>query len=59
MLAAWMEAGGGPGALPAALAHGIACASLAISAVGLRGLAEATPQDVAELVAEVLDRAGA
>jgi len=54
MLAAWLEAGGGPEALGPALAHGIACASLAISAVGLRGLAEATPADLAERVAEAL-----
>jgi cytidine kinase len=54
MLAAWLEAGGGPESLRGALAHGIACASLAISAVGLRGLVEATPEDVAERVAEAL-----
>ena len=54
MLAAWLEAGGGPDAIRDALAHGIACASLAISAIGLRGLAEATPDDLAERVAEVL-----
>jgi sugar/nucleoside kinase (ribokinase family) len=54
MLAAWLEAGGDPRALPRALAHGVACASLAISAVGLRGLVEATPDDLAARVAEVL-----
>jgi sugar/nucleoside kinase (ribokinase family) len=54
MLAAWLEAGGGPESLPAAMAHGIGCASLAISAVGLRGLAAATPADLAKRVAEVL-----
>ena len=50
MLAAWLESGGEPDALRMALAHGIACASLAISAVGLRGLAEATPGDLADRV---------
>ena len=56
LLAAWAETDGRPDALPDALAHGIACASLAISAVGLRGLLEATPEDLSERVAEV--RAG-
>jgi sugar/nucleoside kinase (ribokinase family) len=54
MLAYWLEAGGGPDAIREALAHGIACASLAISAVGLRGLARATPEDLAPRVAEAL-----
>ena len=54
MLAAWIDSGGDPGELPGALAHGIACASLAISTVGLAGLAQATPKDLAERVAEVL-----
>jgi len=54
LLAGWLEAGGGPETLRGALAQGVACASLAISAVGLRGLAEATPADLAERVAEVL-----
>jgi sugar/nucleoside kinase (ribokinase family) len=58
MLAAWLEAGGGPESLRGALAHGIACASLAISAVGLQGLALATPEDLAARVAEVLAVAG-
>jgi sugar/nucleoside kinase (ribokinase family) len=54
MLAAWLDSGGDPEALRTALAHGIACASLAISAVGLRGLAGATPGDLADRVAEAL-----
>jgi sugar/nucleoside kinase (ribokinase family) len=54
MLAAWLEAGGGPDALRVSLAHGIACASLAISAVGLRGLIGATPADLAARVTEAL-----
>ncbi len=54
MLAAWLESGGEPAGLRAALGHGIACASLAISAVGLRGLAEAGWAELAERVDEVL-----
>jgi sugar/nucleoside kinase (ribokinase family) len=54
MLAAWLESGGQPEGLRAALAHGIACASLTIAAVGLRGLAVATPADLAARVAEAL-----
>jgi sugar/nucleoside kinase (ribokinase family) len=54
MLAAWLEAGGGPDSIREALAHGIACASLAISAIGLRGLAAAAPEDLAPRVAEAL-----
>ena len=55
MLAAWLESGGEPAGLRSALAHGIACASLAISALGLRGLVEATPAHLADRLAEVLD----
>jgi sugar/nucleoside kinase (ribokinase family) len=55
MLAAWLDSGGRPAGLHAALAHGIACASIAISKVGLRGIAEATPQDLADRVALLLD----
>ena len=54
LLAAWLEAGGGPDALRVALAHGIACASLAISEVGLRGLSRAKPEDLAAKVIEAL-----
>ena len=54
MLAAWAESGGGHDDLRTALAHGIACASIAISMVGLAGLVAATPTDLAERVSEVL-----
>ena len=54
MLAAWLELGGGLSQLPEALAHGAACASLAIERVGLRGLVEATPADLAARVEELL-----
>lgn len=54
MLAAWLESGGRPDGLRLALAHGIACASLAIAEVGLAGLAGATRADVEVRVAEAL-----
>ena len=54
MLAAWLESGGSPSGLRDALAHGVACAALAISAVGLEGLARATPGDLAEMVGGLL-----
>jgi sugar/nucleoside kinase (ribokinase family) len=53
-LSHWHQAGGRPEELRVSLAHGVACASLAITAVGLRGLREASPAAVAELVAELL-----
>ncbi|MGH7902655.1 MAG: PfkB family carbohydrate kinase [Candidatus Dormibacteraceae bacterium] len=46
MLACWQRLGGGPEALWEALAQGVACASVAISEVGLRGLAAATLDEV-------------
>ena len=54
MLAAWLESGGQTDGLRQALAHGIACASLAIGEVGLAGLAAATRADLEERVAEAL-----
>jgi sugar/nucleoside kinase (ribokinase family) len=54
MLAAWLESGGGLDGLRMALAHGVAAASIAISKVGLAGLAAATPADLAERVGELL-----
>jgi sugar/nucleoside kinase (ribokinase family) len=54
MLAAWLKSGGRPDGLRLALAHGIACASLAIGEVGLTGLAAATPADLDPRVAEAL-----
>ena len=53
-LARWLKTGGTADGLPDALAHGTACASLAISDIGLRGIAAATPADVADLVMTLL-----
>lgn len=49
-LARWLETGGSATGLVDALRHGSACAALAISDVGLRGLARATRADVDRLV---------
>lgn len=54
MLARWLEAGARPEGLEDALAYGIGCASLAISDIGLRGLATATPADLEERVEALL-----
>ncbi|GAC1658529.1 MAG: hypothetical protein NVS9B1_18620 [Candidatus Dormibacteraceae bacterium] len=50
MLSRWQKTGGRPGGLADALAHGAACAALAISAIGIRGLTRATPDDLARLL---------
>jgi hypothetical protein len=52
-LARWVLSGRRHDALEDALAHGIACASIAIEDIGLRSLARATPTELAERVAEV------
>ena len=54
LLARWLESGARPEGLEDALAHGVGCASLAISEVGLRGLAAAGPEDLEERVAALL-----
>jgi sugar/nucleoside kinase (ribokinase family) len=54
LLARWLETGARPEGLEDALAHGIGCASLAISDIGLRGLAAATPADLEERVEALL-----
>jgi sugar/nucleoside kinase (ribokinase family) len=53
MLARWRVTGGRPEGLRDALRWGVACASLAIEDVGLRAIARATPQALAERVREV------
>jgi sugar/nucleoside kinase (ribokinase family) len=54
LFAAWLESGGLPSGLRDALAHGIACASITISEVGLSALARATPEELADRVEQVL-----
>jgi sugar/nucleoside kinase (ribokinase family) len=53
MLARWMSTGGERSGLVDALACGVACASLAIESIGIRGIATATPQLLEDRVAEV------
>jgi sugar/nucleoside kinase (ribokinase family) len=53
MLARWLSTGGQPGGLQDALVWGVACASITISAIGVKGLAKATRGDLDERVAEV------
>lgn len=53
MLARWLSTGGQRGGLQDAMVCGVACASLAIEAIGIRGLASATPELLEERVAEV------
>ena len=52
-LARWLQLGGRPECLEEALIHGVACASLAIEEVGVRGIAAATPAALRERVDEV------
>ena len=44
MLARWLTTGGQRAGLRDAMVCGVACASLTIEAVGVRGIAKATPQ---------------
>jgi sugar/nucleoside kinase (ribokinase family) len=53
LLARWRVTGGRPEGLRDALRWGVACASLAIEDVGLRAIARATPEALAERVVEV------
>ena len=53
MLARWMSTGGQPAGLQDSLVWGVACASITISSVGVKGIAKATPEDLGERVAEV------
>jgi len=53
MLARWMSTGGEPSGLQDALVWGVACASITISAVGVKGIAKATRKDLDQRVAEV------
>jgi sugar/nucleoside kinase (ribokinase family) len=53
MLARWLSTGATPDGHAEALAWGVACASITIEEVGLRGIAAATPEQLVERVAEV------
>ncbi|TMC53353.1 MAG: hypothetical protein E6J20_06725 [Chloroflexi bacterium] len=53
MLARWLSTGAQPSGLQDALVCGVACASLAIESIGIRGIASATPKLLDERVAEV------
>jgi sugar/nucleoside kinase (ribokinase family) len=53
MLARWLSTGGLPAGLQDALVWGVACASITISSVGVKGIAKATRKELAARVAEV------
>lgn len=55
MLARWITTGGERGGLLDALVCGVACASLAIESIGIRGIATATPELLEERIAEVVE----
>jgi sugar/nucleoside kinase (ribokinase family) len=55
MLARWLTSGADPDQLQDALVWGVACASLTISAIGLRGIAGATREQLHERVKEVAE----
>ncbi|HEV2954096.1 MAG TPA: PfkB family carbohydrate kinase [Candidatus Dormibacteraeota bacterium] len=51
-LARWLQLGGDDASIPQALAYGLACASLTIEDIGLRGLLEATPEGLRRRVSQ-------
>lgn len=53
MLARWLSTGGQRAGLEDALVCGVACASLTIEAIGVRGIARATPKILEERMQEV------
>jgi sugar/nucleoside kinase (ribokinase family) len=53
MLARWLSTGGQPGGLQDALVWGVACASITIESIGVKGIAKAAPEELAKRVAEV------
>jgi sugar/nucleoside kinase (ribokinase family) len=53
MMARWLSTGGERSGLQDALICGVACASLTIESIGVRGIATATPQLLEERIAEV------
>lgn len=55
MLARWLSTGAQRSGLLDALACGVACASLTIESIGIRGLATATPQLLEKRLGEVME----
>jgi hypothetical protein len=53
MMARWLSTGAERSGLQDALICGVACASLTIESIGVRGIATATPQLLDERIAEV------
>ena len=53
MLARWLSTGSQRSGLEDALVCGVACASLTIESIGIRGIASATPKLVEERMEEV------
>jgi hypothetical protein len=53
MLARWLSTGGLPSGLQDALVWGVACASITIGSIGVKGIAHATTEELAERVVEV------
>jgi sugar/nucleoside kinase (ribokinase family) len=53
MLARWLSTGAEPSGLQDALVWGVACASITIGSIGVKGIAKATPEELAGRVAEV------
>jgi sugar/nucleoside kinase (ribokinase family) len=53
MLARWLSTGGTPSGLRDALLWGVACASITISSIGVKGIAKATRKELDARVAEV------
>jgi sugar/nucleoside kinase (ribokinase family) len=53
MLARWLSTGGLRSGLQDALVWGVACASITISAIGVKGIARATREELDERVGEV------
>jgi sugar/nucleoside kinase (ribokinase family) len=53
LLARWLTTGGQPGGLQDALVWGVACASITIGSIGVKGIAKATPKELAERVVEI------
>ena len=53
MLARWLTTGGLPAGLQNALVWGVACASITIASIGVKGIARATQRELQDRVAEV------